>query len=141
MVELTNREGNEGIDSKVSIMNQILEESRNPDVNMIELCGLGGVGKTAIAKEVAKNQKVFEKVIMATVSQKLNIEKIQDQIAEELSMQLSENNKYIRAFRLCERLKQEKNMLLILDDLWEELDLGKVRIPLFSVEGCKILLT
>ncbi|KAI9076833.1 hypothetical protein K1719_041137 [Acacia pycnantha] len=78
VVELTNKEGNEGIDSKVSIMNQISEELRNPDVNMIELCGLGGVGKTTIAKEVAKNKKVFEKVIMATVSQKLNIEKIQD---------------------------------------------------------------
>ncbi|KAI9076882.1 hypothetical protein K1719_041186 [Acacia pycnantha] len=77
MVELTNREGNEGIDSRVPIMNQILKELRNPSVNMIGLCGLGGVGKTTIAKEVAKNQNIFKKVIMATVSQELNIEKIQ----------------------------------------------------------------
>ncbi|KAI9076433.1 hypothetical protein K1719_041580 [Acacia pycnantha] len=62
MVELTNREGNEGIDSRVPIMNQILEELRNPGVNMIGLWGLGGVGKTTIAKEVAKNQTIFEKM-------------------------------------------------------------------------------
>ncbi|KAI9076888.1 hypothetical protein K1719_041192 [Acacia pycnantha] len=104
MVELTNREGNEWIDSKVPIMNQILEEL-NPVVNMIRLCGIGGVGKTTIAKKVAKNQKIFEKVIMSTVSQELNFEKIQGQIVEKLSMQLSESNKDVRAFRLCERLK------------------------------------
>ncbi|KAK4259566.1 hypothetical protein QN277_005885 [Acacia crassicarpa] len=143
MPELTNREGNEGIDSRVRIMNQILEELRKPGVNMIGLCGLGGVGKTTIAKEVAKNQKIFEKVIMATVSQELNIQKIQGQIAEKLSMKLNEKDEDVRVVRLCERLKQEKNMLLILDDLWEELDLGKVGVERNSKinEGCKILLT
>ncbi|KAI9076852.1 hypothetical protein K1719_041156 [Acacia pycnantha] len=104
MVELTNKEGNEGIGSRAPIMNQILQELRNLGVNMIGLCGFGGVGKTTITKEVAKNQKIFEKVIMATVSQELNIDKIQGQIAEKLSMQLSENNKDVSAFRLCERL-------------------------------------
>ncbi|KAI9076854.1 hypothetical protein K1719_041158 [Acacia pycnantha] len=134
MVELTNKEGNEGIGSRAPIMNQILQELRNLGVNMIGLCGFGGVGKTTITKEVAKNQKIFEKVIVATVSQELNIDKIQGQIVEKLSMQLSENNKDVSAFRLCERLKQEKNMFLILDDIWEALDLGKFGIPLFSVE-------
>ncbi|KAI9076843.1 hypothetical protein K1719_041147 [Acacia pycnantha] len=128
-VELTNKEDNEGIDSRAPIMNQILDELRNLGVNMIRLCGLGGVGKTTIAKEVAKNQKIFEKVIMATVSQELNIEKIKGQIAQKLSMQLGENDKDVRAFLLCERLTQEKNMLLILDDLWENLTWAKLESP------------
>ncbi|XP_028755720.1 uncharacterized protein LOC114715080 [Neltuma alba] len=149
--ELTNRDSNEGIDSRVPIMNQIMEALRNPSVNMIGLCGLGGVGKTTIAREVekkVKNQKMFEKVIMATVSIELNIEKIQGQIADKLAMQLSERTEDVRASRLWERLNKEKNMLLILDDLWEELDLRKVGIPFVDVEnysskneGCKILLT
>ncbi|KAI9076884.1 hypothetical protein K1719_041188 [Acacia pycnantha] len=138
-VELTNREGNEGIDSRIPIRNHILEELGEPGVNMIGLCGLGGVGKTTIAKEVAKNQKIFEKVIMATVSQELNIEKIQGQIAEKLSLQLNENNIDVRAFHLCERLRQEKNMLLVLDDLWEELDLGEIGIPLVLFPKLEIL--
>ncbi|XP_028769764.1 uncharacterized protein LOC114727230 [Neltuma alba] len=139
MPQLTNRESNEGIGSRVPIMNQIMEALRNPSVNMIGLCGLGGVGKTTIAKEVARNQKMFEKVIMTTVSKELNVEKIQGKIAEKLGLQLNEKAEDVRTARLCARLKQEKNMLLILDDLWEELDLGKVGIPF--VEGCKILLT
>ncbi|XP_028784133.1 uncharacterized protein LOC114740171 [Neltuma alba] len=148
MPELFNRASNAGIGSRVQIVNQIIEELRNPCVNMIGLCGLGGVGKTTIAKEVAKSQNMFEKVILAIVSQELNVEKIQGQIAVKLGMQLNETFEEVRACRLCERLKQEKNMLLILDDLWEQLDLGKVGIPFFDVEnynkkneGCKILLT
>ncbi|XP_028755722.1 probable disease resistance protein At4g27220 [Neltuma alba] len=148
MPELVNRESNEGIGSRVQLVNRIMEELRNPSVNMIGLCGPGGVGKTTIAKEVAKSQKMFSKVIMATVSDELNVEKIQGQIAEKLGMQLNEKTEEVRACRLCERLKLEKNMLLILDDLWEELDLGSVGIPFVDVEnyskkdgGCKILLT
>ncbi|KAI9076864.1 hypothetical protein K1719_041168 [Acacia pycnantha] len=138
MPELANRECNKAIDSRVEIKNHIMEALRNPRFKMIGLCGLGGVGKTTIAKDIEKeekNQKVFAKVIMATVSQELNIENIQGQIAEKLSLQLNENDKEVRALHLCKRLNQEKNMLLILDDLWEELDLGKVGIPLSSVEA------
>ncbi|KAI9076435.1 hypothetical protein K1719_041582 [Acacia pycnantha] len=76
---------------------------------------------------------------MATVSQELNIEKIQGQIREKLSLQLNENNIDVRAFHLCERLRQEKNMLLVLDDLWEELDLGEIGIPLVLFPKLEIL--
>ncbi|XP_028769735.1 disease resistance protein At4g27190-like [Neltuma alba] len=151
MPELPNTGSNEGIDSRVPIMNQIMEALRSPSVNTIGLCGLPGVGKTTIAREVekkVKNQKMFENVIMAIVSKELNVEKIQGQIADKLGMQLSERAEDVRASRLWKRLAKEKNMLLILDDLWEELDLRKVGIPLVDVEnysreneGCKILLT
>ncbi|XP_028755719.1 probable disease resistance protein At4g27220 [Neltuma alba] len=150
MPELLNRESNEGIGSRTQIVNQIMELLHNPSVNIVGLCGLGGVGKTTIAKEVAetaKNQNMFKKVIMATVSNELDVKKIQGQIAEKLGFQLNEKFE-VRAYRLCERLKQEENMLLILDDLWKELDFGEVGIPFVNVgssskknECCKILLT
>ncbi|XP_028769720.1 probable disease resistance protein At4g27220 [Neltuma alba] len=151
MPELLSRESNEGIGSRTHIANQIMEHLHNPSVGIVGLCGLGGVGKTTIAREVAKkakNQNMFEKVIMATVSNEFNVDKIQGQIAENLGMQLNEKSEGVRARRLCERLKLEKNMLLILDDLWKELDLGEIGIPFVDVgsyskknEGCKILLT
>ncbi|XP_054778433.1 probable disease resistance protein At4g27220 [Prosopis cineraria] len=141
----------EGLDSRLLIVDQIMEALRNPSVNMIGLCGLGGIGKTTIAKEVAKkveNEKIFGKVIMATVSKDMNIVNIQSQIAEMLGMQLNQNTIDVRSSRLHESLKHAKNMLLILDDLWEELDLGKVGIPFTrdennnkKIEGCKLLLT
>ncbi|KAI9076440.1 hypothetical protein K1719_041587 [Acacia pycnantha] len=94
MQELTNRESNREIDSRVEIKNHIMEALRNPRFNMIGLCGLGGVGKTTIAKDIEKEEEnhkvVFKKVIMATVSQEMNIGQIQDQIIEKLGMQLNE---------------------------------------------------
>ncbi|XP_054778240.1 probable disease resistance protein At1g52660 [Prosopis cineraria] len=67
---------------------------------------------------------------MAPLSDDVNIESIQSQVAERLGTQLNEKIVDTRASRLRERLKHAKNMLLILDDLWDELDLGKVGIPM-----------
>ncbi|KAI9076457.1 hypothetical protein K1719_041604 [Acacia pycnantha] len=90
-----------------------MEALRNPRFNMIGLCGLGGVGKTTIAKDIEKeekNQKVFEKVIMATVSQEMNIGHIQDQIIEKLAH-------HEDAFPILESL--ELNNLKALENLCE----------------------
>ncbi|XP_054776825.1 disease resistance protein At4g27190-like isoform X2 [Prosopis cineraria] len=142
---------NEGLDSRLQIIDQVMEALRNSSINMVGLCGLGGIGKTTIAKEVAKkleNKKMFRKVIMVTISKDMNIVEIQRQIVEMLGMRLEEVNEEVRSSRLFDRLKQEENMLPILDDLWGELDFGKVGIPFIGDknnnkknEGCKILLT
>ncbi|KAI9076900.1 hypothetical protein K1719_041204 [Acacia pycnantha] len=113
MLELTNKESNKGIDSRVGIENHIMEALRNPRFNMIGLCGLGGVGKTTLAKDIEKeekSQKVFEKVIMATVSQEMNIGQIQDQIIEKLAH-------HEDAFPVLERL--ELKNLKALENLCE----------------------
>ncbi|KAI9076874.1 hypothetical protein K1719_041178 [Acacia pycnantha] len=148
MSESANRESNKGIDSRVEIKNYIMEALRNPRFDMTGFCGFGGVGETTIAKDIEreeKNQKVFEKMIMSTFSQEMNIGQIQDQIIVKLGMQLNKITEEVKASHLKERLENEKNMLLILDDLWQELDLGKVGIPFVDVEryskineGCKI---
>ncbi|XP_054778266.1 probable disease resistance protein At1g52660 [Prosopis cineraria] len=72
---------------------------------------------------------------MAPLSDDVNIESIQSQVAERLGTQLNEKIVDTRASRLRERLKHAKNMLLILDDLWDELDLGKVGIPSIDYEN------
>ena len=47
-----------------------------------------------------------------------------------------------REARLHQRMKDEKTILVILDDLWAELELGKIGIPFADDhKGCKILLT
>ncbi|XP_028784136.1 probable disease resistance protein At4g27220 [Neltuma alba] len=151
MPELLNKESSEGVGSRTQIVNQIMEHLHNPSVNIVGLCGHGGVGKTTIAEEVAmkaKNQNMFKRVIMATISSELNVVKIQAWIAGMLGMQLNDESEEARACRLCERLQQEENLLLILDDLWKQNDLVKVGIPIVGVgndskknEGRKILLT
>ncbi|KAB1671533.1 hypothetical protein [Gossypium barbadense] len=68
-----------------SAFNQIMEAINAKDVNMIRLHGMPGVGKTTLAKEVGKHapeQKFFDKVVMFTMSQNPDINKIQDKVAD-----------------------------------------------------------
>jgi len=124
--------------------NKLLEELNNKSVFMIGLVGLGGSGKTTLAKEVGKKaeeMKIFEKVVFATVSQPINIRSIQDQIADQLGFKLMEESDIGRAQRLSERLRKGSTFL-ILDDVWEKLNFEALGIPLNEIsKACCILLT
>ncbi|KAF3434022.1 hypothetical protein FNV43_RR25125 [Rhamnella rubrinervis] len=132
--------------SRISICNEIMEAFRNPNVKIIGVSGMGGVGKTMLAKQVSRQameeEKLFNKVIMTTVSQTQDLKKIQQEIAEQLGLKLEEESINVRAERLRRRIVREKNFLLILDDVWEKLELHEVGISLGNDQNdCKILLT
>ena len=53
-----------------------------------------------------------------------------------------EESEQRKARRLYERLKNEENFLLILDDVWMRIDLDTLGVPRPEVhKGCKIILT
>ncbi|VVA31551.1 PREDICTED: disease resistance [Prunus dulcis] len=144
-------EGFKGFESRKDVMNDVLSALRNEKTRIIGICGMGGVGKTTMVREIKEiikrlqgTNKLFDDVVMSTVSATVNIGKIQTEIAESLDMKLVEESESIRARRLHERIKQEsesKRILIILDDVWSELKLQDVGIPFGDHEGCKILLT
>ena len=76
------------------------------------------------------------------VSQNPNIKMIQRDITEKLDLVFCEEVESRRANRLYERLKGEKKILIVLDNIWKHVDLESVGIP-FGDEhkGCKVLLT
>lgn len=91
----------------------------DPDMNIIGLDGVGVVGKTSLMKEVAKKLKkalLFDEVLMVTMSQKPDLKKIQQGTSEQLGLRLHEENVDIRARRLSARLRNEKRVLVVLDD-------------------------
>ncbi|BBG96489.1 NB-ARC domain-containing disease resistance protein [Prunus dulcis] len=137
-------EGFKGFDSRKYVMNDVLSALRNEKTRIIGICGMGGVGKTTMVREIIKRldgtNKLFDDVVMSTVSATVSIRKIQTEIAESLDMKLVEESESIRARRLHERIKS-KRILIILDDVWSELKLQDVGIPFGDHEGCKILLT
>ncbi|KAL2899621.1 hypothetical protein RDABS01_024703 [Bienertia sinuspersici] len=83
---------------------------------------------------------------MVEISETPNTERIQDQIAEQLQVSLGgEHSVGHRADRLYNRLTQTNKTLIILDNIWEKLDLRKVGIPQPQENQqefcCKLLLT
>ncbi|KAJ4723668.1 Disease resistance protein [Melia azedarach] len=105
--------------------------------------GMGGIGKTTLLKGLISNSKMksmFDVIILVTVSRYWSIRKIQNEVLRQLSLchEDSETDSEV-AERLFQVLKGKK-FLLLLDDVWEHIDLGEVGIPdPTSENGCKIL--
>ncbi|KAL6132129.1 hypothetical protein ACLB2K_070500 [Fragaria x ananassa] len=135
----------EAIDSRTSTAKDVIDELRNSNTYMIGVYGIGGVGKTTLVKEVysqlaARSEKLFEEVVMVLdLKQNPSIERIQKAIAEKLGLELPETGTSGgRASLISNRIKNKKT-LVILDDVWENIDLEAVGLPRMAT--LKILLT
>ncbi|KAL7170122.1 hypothetical protein ACSBR2_035054 [Camellia fascicularis] len=144
-IESTSTEVIKIFESRRLIMNNVMEALKDDRFHMIAICGMGGVGKTTMVKEVAKRaktEKLFHEVVIAVVSQSPNERKIQGEIGDKLGLEFKEETERGRADRLRERLRGTKRILVILDDVWKRLELNDIGIPFGDGHrGCKILLT
>ncbi|KAF6169713.1 hypothetical protein GIB67_004105, partial [Kingdonia uniflora] len=129
--------------SREATKKEVIKALKDSNTNLVGVYGMGGVGKTTLMKEIRKQveeTKLFDKVVFATVSQNPDLRGIQTQIAESLGMEIKEQSIPVRAAKLSARLKQEKSILLMLDDLWTRLELTDVGIDLDEV-SCKVIIT
>ncbi|KAK2640660.1 hypothetical protein Ddye_028455 [Dipteronia dyeriana] len=132
-------------ESRKSTLENILDALSNPDVDMVGIYGSGGIGKTTLAREIAgqaEDKKLFDVVAFAEVAVKPDIKGVQQEIADKLGLTFREESVSGRARRLQERLEQEEKVLLVLDNIWERLNLEEVGIPFgYEYKRCKLLLT
>ncbi|CAA3018878.1 probable disease resistance At5g63020 [Olea europaea subsp. europaea] len=113
------------------------------EVSSIGIYGMGGVGKTTLAQCIyneLKNETSFcSNIFWFTVSQDLNIPKLQNDIGKALNLDLSgEDDKHKRAAKLGWALERKKRFVLILDDVWTPFLLQRIGISP-SLHGFKMI--
>ncbi|KAJ0010222.1 hypothetical protein Pint_34682 [Pistacia integerrima] len=141
-LRLTNKDYEE-FESRLSTLNGVLNAVEDAEAGIIGVYGMGGIGKTTLVKEVgqqAKKKQLLDEVIFVEVSHKPDTKKIQDELANQLGLEFKTEAE--RARKLYARLKTDKKILVILDNIWKELKLEALAIPCGNDRGgCKVLLT
>ncbi|MED6218323.1 hypothetical protein PIB30_025726 [Stylosanthes scabra] len=134
-----------GLESRNKIIGDVVEKLKDDKIKRMSICGMGGVGKTTLVKGVIKvveSQKLFDKVVMAVVSQNPNYQMIQAQIADGLGLQFRSGSMQGKAGELLDYLNGINRLLIVFDDVWSELDFESIGIPSLEHEKvCKILFT
>ncbi|KAK9188273.1 hypothetical protein WN944_019674 [Citrus x changshan-huyou] len=109
---------------------------QEPAAGIIGLYGMGGVGKTTLLTQInnkfVDNPTDFDYVIWVVVSKDLQLEKIQETIRKKIGLcNDSWKNKSLeeKAQDIFKTLSKKK-FALLLDDLWERVDLKKIGVPL-----------
>ncbi|KAJ0010907.1 hypothetical protein Pint_34698 [Pistacia integerrima] len=139
-IRLKNKDYEE-FQSRSSTLNHVLNAVEDAEVGIIGVYGMGGIGKTTLVKEVGQQaKKKLDELVFVEVSDKPDTKNIQDELANQLGLEFETEAE--RASKLCARLKTDKKILVILDNIWEELNLEALGIPCGNDRGgCKVLLT
>ncbi|KAL1215122.1 putative disease resistance protein [Cardamine amara subsp. amara] len=111
-------------------------------VGIMGMYGMGGVGKTTLLTQInnkfSENRCGFDFVIWVVVSKELQLEKIQDEIAQKVGIGGGELNKRVRIYNFL----RKKFFVLFLDDIWEKVDLADIGVPFPTRQNeCKVAFT
>ncbi|KAI9107832.1 hypothetical protein K1719_021168 [Acacia pycnantha] len=118
------------------MFNKVWKSIEEENVSIIGLYGMGGVGKTTLLKkinnELGKRRLGFNFVMWVVVSKEPNLDSIMDttrkfiRIGDDIWTECSDQDQ--KASKIYGVLK-EKKFVLLLDDIWDQLDLKLVGVP------------
>ncbi|XP_071683143.1 probable disease resistance protein At1g61300 [Lolium perenne] len=99
----------------------------DPTLGVIGIWGPGGVGKTHLLKKIQGFFRGRMTIIWVTASKECSVLKVQTQILGELKLK-GDGNVRTQSGMIRDFL-ENKSFLILLDDLWERIDLEVVGIP------------
>lgn len=101
------------------------------EVKMVGIYGMGGVGKTRFMTKIHEDflKPSNFKVISLVVSKVVDVDRIQKDMMEEMNLFFNKGGyRHKRAEQISEALAKEEKIALLLDDIWEFLDLIELGI-------------
>nr|XP_023888387.1 disease resistance protein RGA2-like [Quercus suber] len=140
-------------DAKKQILDLLMQQDAGRNVNVISIVGIGGLGKTTLAKLVYNDEQVvghFQLRMWVCVSEDFDVTRLIKEILKSALDKIDENIKILENLgvdelqcRLRELLK-DKKFLLVLDDVWNDKRKKWIELEdliLGGCNGCKILVT
>ncbi|KAK0580050.1 hypothetical protein LWI29_035689 [Acer saccharum] len=116
------------------------------DVKKIGVYGMSGIGKTTIVTHInnrlLKGTDRFDNVIWVSVSQTVDLIKLQKEIAAALKIKFPETEDKIRRSGMLLEMLKGRRFVLILDGVWEAISLEELGISEAIKENrCKLVIT
>ena len=111
---------------------KILQCISGVEAGKIGIHGIGGIGKTTVLKALIsypKKKLIFDVIILVTVSRYWSVRKIQNDILRQLSLYCEDSGADSDVAEKLFHFLNGKKFLLLLDDVWEQINLQEVGIP------------
>ncbi|KAF3566285.1 hypothetical protein DY000_02012615 [Brassica cretica] len=131
-----------------TMLDKAWKQLKEDGVGIMGFCGMGGVGKTTLLTQInnkfGEERCGFDFVIWVVVSKDLQLDNIQDEVARKVGLggeEWREKQKSQKTEEMYNFLRK-KRFVLLLDDIWEKVDLTKIGIPIPTSENkCKVAFT
>ncbi|GLU09308.1 hypothetical protein SLE2022_261740 [Rubroshorea leprosula] len=115
--EAIERKGDES-----KIVDLLINPNNKESLSVISIVGMGGLGKTTLAKSVQEHEQIVRnfKPMFVCVSEDFDVKRVLKEMLESLTQEgcLIENQSSI--VEKIKKLLENENYLLILDDVWNE---------------------